>query len=1022
MLPQTQISRHYRPAGFRLLIKLLSAVVIAVTICPEEGTADPQIGIPFNRTYSLEDLGVTRSLRLAFDPIGRLAAIDRNKYVVLNDSSWINLMEEPQQGRSLINYTADVDGILYYSGVAAWGILERRPNGKLEQISHRPSDAPAWVDATNFTFIIPHQNGIYFAGINGIVNWNRATEEQTFIEVPDLVRLFDLDSTIYVSSHSQGICRVDLQGRRIVPTSESTSPVFLEVAPVGDGIAVVSTTAHRFATFDGSEIQDWPNELGISQSAQISNLLSLPDGDLAVSIDGRGLFILSTAGLCQQAFTTPDYHRISELACNEAGVLWVASESEIQKILYSDPVTILDQRSGVPISWPQVIKWRGHPQIVSHGILYEQYPDEDGLGQRFRKHASLPQFGVMGAVVIKDQLLVANRDGVFQKSDTGFVNILANIDVNRLIKIDEHRCLAISRNEIAALEWNGEYWTEPTPRVPGVGFPFMGISAQNSVWIELGVNRAARISIANGEIQTRVFDEFPWEKPSWVHLGVIDQFVVLSALGGEYQVYDDAAEQFTDVPEITNLLTQSPSPIYRPIKDKAGTIWAAHDNGIYAIEYTAGAFSFDAESYKSIRAHIPFILSSGTTDIWVTNGSTLYHVDRKKAQHLPTPSTPILVSVSDTKSNHILYSVFNTDTAIKELPFAQNDLEFQFFSGSYRSANSPFYDFKMSSDASDWTIRSPESSIALTNLKEGDYQLSAQLIESSQAKGTPALATFSIHPPWFRTHWAYIIYWSLAITGGGVAIASFATRSKRRHAYLEALVYERTDELRTTLEKLNEKERKAAILSERNRLAGEIHDSVQQGLSGLALQIEATLKLPELVSSVRSRLAVAKNMVSFTRHEVQQAIWGLESPLLENSDLSSALEKMVELISSGNPKVEFHTTGRIHNLDATTQHHLLRIAQEAVTNSIKHAQAGQISVQLMFADTEVTLEVSDNGNGFQANDILTTGLGHFGLRGMRGRAAKIDGTLAIDSASNRGTTIRVTTKFSNAFDSTNDDN
>ncbi len=997
-------------------------IAVAISACFSQSVAKPRAGIPFTRAYSLDDVGVTRNLKLGFDPIGRLAAIDRDNYVVLNDSTWINQIDEDQRPLNMLATAASDSGNIYFGAIASWGILERQSNGKLKQKSFRPENVPAWVDATNFTFILPHYEGIYFAGINGLVFWNRSTGEQVFLEVHDLIRPFTLNGIVYISSHHQGICRVDLENKRVVPISDDASTIPFCAAAIDKGKAVIATTKHQLALFDGNEVRDWQNDLGISQSAQISNIISLPGGNIAIAIDGRGLFILTPNGECIESITTPDYQRITFLACREEGVLWVATEIEIHKILYGDPITILDQRSGISVSWPMIIEWKGNPVIVSHGILYEQVTNADGMSQQFQAVPNSPVSGVLAAVSIDDQLLVANRDGVHLKTDSGFENILPNMDVSRLMKIDGKHCLVIGRSEITSIEWDGQRWIEPRPRIKGVGFPFVAIAAKKSVWIELGANRAARIAIQDNQIRATVFDTFPWEGLSWIHIGVIDQFVVLTGLEGDFVIYDDDAEKFTESSKLTELIANAPSPIYRPIKDSQGLIWAAHEHGIYAIEHHGKEVSFDSDSYRNIRLQIPFIQTTGPKDIWVTNGTALYHVAPKDHQYPRPKDTPLLVSITDMKTDRILYSVFNTIPQIEELPFSQNDLEFHFFSGSYTAPKSPIYEFHMSSNSSDWTIRSPESSISLTSLKEGDYRLSAQLVENKRFKGKPALASFSIHPPWFRTSLAYLAYWTFSILAIIGAIVSFTTRSKRRHAYLEALVNERTNELRNTLEKLNQKEKKAATLAERNRLASEIHDSVQQGLSGLALQIEATLKLPELVSSIRSRLDVAKNMVSFTRHELQQAIWGLESPLLENSDLASALEKMVELISTGEPKLEFHSTGQLSELNASTQHHLLRIAQEAVTNSVKHAEADRISIQLKSRKTDVTLEIIDDGCGFKASDILANGIGHFGLRGMRARVSKINGTLEIDSTPGRGTKVRVSTPISNSFESKNDDN
>jgi signal transduction histidine kinase len=207
--------------------------------------------------------------------------------------------------------------------------------------------------------------------------------------------------------------------------------------------------------------------------------------------------------------------------------------------------------------------------------------------------------------------------------------------------------------------------------------------------------------------------------------------------------------------------------------------------------------------------------------------------------------------------------------------------------------------------------------------------------------------------------------------------------------------------------RLNEETKTAATFAERDRLAGEIHDSLQQGLSGLILQLDATLKLSELTKEVRARLNVARSMVSFTRHEVQHAVWDMESPLLVGTELGDALRKITALISPGAAHIEVRVLGRSFPLSSEIKHHLLRIAQEAITNAVRHAAAHPIEVQLKYELDDVALTVSDEGPGFDPDGVLTNRLGHFGLRGLQARAGKINGELRIDSSPGKGTSIKV---------------
>lgn len=225
---------------------------------------------------------------------------------------------------------------------------------------------------------------------------------------------------------------------------------------------------------------------------------------------------------------------------------------------------------------------------------------------------------------------------------------------------------------------------------------------------------------------------------------------------------------------------------------------------------------------------------------------------------------------------------------------------------------------------------------------------------------------------------------------------------------LRRRVDQRTRELHATMEKLQRETQTSATLAERNRLAGEIHDSLEQGFSGLILQLDTTAKQARCPPEVRAGLALARNMVAFSRNEVRHAVWDLHSPILENADLGTALKKIAEQLAPDAPQVDIRVEGTVRPLGSATEHHLLRIAQEALTNALKHAAAQRIEVTLVYADDAVGLRIRDDGRGFSTPDVLNGfAAGHFGLRSLRGRAHKIHGELEITSEPGKGTTIGI---------------
>jgi signal transduction histidine kinase len=205
------------------------------------------------------------------------------------------------------------------------------------------------------------------------------------------------------------------------------------------------------------------------------------------------------------------------------------------------------------------------------------------------------------------------------------------------------------------------------------------------------------------------------------------------------------------------------------------------------------------------------------------------------------------------------------------------------------------------------------------------------------------------------------------------------------------------------------RERYQAILNERSRLARELHDTLEQGLAGIKLQLEAVAGSVDGSPEVaRHSLDVAREMLRYALNEARRSVLDLRSQALENGDLAGALSDLARQMTHGTPlTAEVRVVGAPRPLAASQEHHLLRIGLEALTNSIKHSGAAHIEIELHFGDGATELSVRDDGCGF-AHDGVDTPAGHFGLRGIRERVDKLGGSLCLKSRPGDGTRLEVT--------------
>lgn len=202
----------------------------------------------------------------------------------------------------------------------------------------------------------------------------------------------------------------------------------------------------------------------------------------------------------------------------------------------------------------------------------------------------------------------------------------------------------------------------------------------------------------------------------------------------------------------------------------------------------------------------------------------------------------------------------------------------------------------------------------------------------------------------------------------------------------------------------------ALVLDERARLAREIHDTLAQGFVGISSQLDAVAQsMPSGETPARSYLDLARRMARHSLTEARRSVMDLRASALEDQDLVQAIESATKQAAAGTGvEVSVEVRGPVRELPRDMEQHLLRIAQEAVTNVLKHAQASRIGVKLELEARRLFLRIVDNGRGFDERDAFSSRGGHFGLIGMRERAERMGGELKLASNPGVGTQVEIT--------------
>lgn len=368
--------------------------------------------------------------------------------------------------------------------------------------------------------------------------------------------------------------------------------------------------------------------------------------------------------------------------------------------------------------------------------------------------------------------------------------------------------------------------------------------------------------------------------------------------------------------------------------------------------------------------------------LWFATPKGLVEVD---PAHFPVNTVPPPVVV-ETFAVDDVAQVLNTAGSPVTIPAGHNHFVFDYAALSYVAPQKVHYRYKLEGFDHAWTDAGTRRTAYYTNIPPGRYTFRVQAENNDGVWNTKGTALqLTLQPHFYQTVWFYVL---LALGVLGLVLLALKLRLLRA-----------------------EREFKA-VLGERTRIAREIHDTLAQGYVGISVQLEV---LSELLK--QNRLDAAQTHLNRTREivreglaDARQSIWALRSQDSAETTLPVELRRIVEHAGGHGMEAMFSTYGAYRPLPPGTEREIVRIAQEAIHNAKKHSGAKALNVQLEYLQGEIALEVRDDGQGFGAGSDggeIQSPPGHYGLTGMRERAAAMGGKLEISSAPGKGTAVRL---------------
>lgn len=750
------------------------------------------------------------------------------------------------------------------------------------------------------------------------------------------------------------------------------------------------------------------------------------DGDTVWAGTSSGLVLLSNGQ--QKLFTAKDGlvdNFVFEISKGEHGVLWIGTRSGFSRLSdgltnpswdsfrpgdglsQSTAQTILEDREGslwvgTKRGLNQFADGRSVPYTVSEGLPSNEtgpvLQDSEGViwagtldaglahfdGRRFLKLTTadgLPSNVVRTLVEDADgSLWVGTANGIARikagriaaRYDTG--DGLPSTDIRSLFRARDGTVWAGTSSGVA--KFSHGQWTIPigSPRDPirCIGQDRDGnilIAIEEGVYISSGNTFEP---LAQGEIYMRNANAFLLDGHGlvWVAMNGAGLRLIDGRHISQFNVRDGLYDS-----EILGLAV-----------DDQDRLWMACSRGVFwvsrqeLLQFVSGAVDrvrsvayTPTESLRVIEGRqgvIPSLWRMQDGRLWLSTVRGLLSISPARRNEA---SPPVAIE------NPVVDGVSYPPEQVADLPGGQKNIQFTFAGLSYLQPELIRYRYRLQGYDKDWIDSGTHSDASYTNLPPGDYTFQVTACNADgPCNEAGASVSFTLAPLFYQRLW----FWPLCLALGGV-IAWLAYQLHIRRL----------------------QERYDLILSERSRIARELHDTLIQGFSGITMALQAFLsriRTPE----ERETLSEIIDDAATCLRETRQSVAGLRALPGRESGLANSVRQSVREITETKPvRVKLQLDDFRRELSPDVEYNLLRIVREAVNNSVKHSGAGLIEVTLRSTPEELAISIQDDGSGFSGDGAAAPGHGHYGLIGMKERASQIGADLEVVTKPGSGTTI-----------------
>jgi signal transduction histidine kinase/CheY-like chemotaxis protein len=773
-------------------------------------------GMTLYSIYSFDHLGVNlASARLGQDPLGRVVMIDDGQMITFDGRSWSSLFQPspdyPDSVLSMLHVPSHQ--ALYACAVGNWGTMKVADNGKLEYRPHVSSLEAPWASTIRFQSMVPEKDGVLFIGTYAVVRLNRDGSSQYWKGLAELFGGFSMNGDSYILNSAVGLMR--LEGAELKEVEAGADfrhdGSIIDSAPSALGRILATRTRGLYA-FDGSRAWPIKTEVDDILSLGIRCIEAIGSEYMAVAVDGHGLLFFDAKWCLVSSIDRSrdsNFVAVRDMLYQNEGILWATLSTGLAKVYFPSPLTVIDNRMGISVNWPDLYRFQGRLFVYSDSRVYLGTYEQDGSLKGFEELV-FPGIRVVTNAVPTDDgvLLIAEGKCLFYDPSSGTMqSVLEGNKPARNYVFPAHPgwavCFGIDSNRL--LRRIDGHWSAVGGELPSPGFPSVVMAdGKGRLWVEYGVGRIALMELREGQLTSRFFEDIPGMEREWINLSEVRGEVIVASRGPSYARYDESAGVFVQASASEILGVALDQDFVRVADDDSGNLWVRFERELALVRKGTGArqasVSVDREALRLIKETQPRFKVEADGSAAVYSRSSIFCYDPRVAAPSRRAFTPRFTGMQLTRSGQGVFHALEAELHPKNqtpivLPYRSNSVSFFFDTPSYYSNRPPLYSYRLDGFSANWSAPFEEPVLSFNNLDEGSYTLrirSEGAFSEMSAEGT---LSFVILAPWYRTFWAvagFAIAFAVALS---LLLRWLLHRSKKEKDALEELVRSRTEEL-----------------------------------------------------------------------------------------------------------------------------------------------------------------------------------------------------------------------------------